>query len=42
MRIQEQVQNVAEFIYAIKRTSISPCFSIISMFLLKASSKIEI
>ena len=32
MRTQEQVENLAEFIYAIKRTSTSSCFSIISVF----------
>ena len=37
MRIQAQNQNFAEFIFAIKRTSTSQCFSIIN-----ASSKIDI
>ena len=42
MRIQEQVQSFAEIIYAIKRASTSPCFSVISIFLLNASCEIEI
>ena len=42
MHIQEQVQNMVEFIYAIKHSSASPCFSIISMFLLDVFPRYEI
>ena len=38
-QIGEEVQNLTEFIYAIKRTSTSQCFSIISIFLLNALPK---
>ena len=35
MQIQEQVQTFSEFIYAMKHARTSPCFSMISMFLVK-------
>ena len=41
MHIQKQVQNMVEFIDAVKHSSASPCFSIISMFLLDVFPKYE-
>ena len=41
IRIQEQFQNLAEFIYVISHTSTSPCFSFITIFLLNASFQIR-
>ena len=42
MHIQKQVQNMVEFIYAVKHSSASPCFSIISMFLLDVFPRYEV
>ena len=41
MQIQEQVQNLTEFIKVIKHINSSPYSSVTFMFLLNASSKID-
>ena len=41
MQIQEQVQNLTEFIKVIKHSNSSPYSSVTFMFLLNASSKID-
>ena len=42
MQMQEQVQNLMEFLMRLSiLASTSPCFTIISIFLLNASSEID-